>query len=327
MTDKTLEQDQEQTKPNLGYILIKGREAANISIASLASQLNLDESQLIDLENNQYENLGPEIFVKGYIKSYCKLLDLDENEVMQSYQSSTHNSKEKEMQSFSNRFEKETHDSRLMIVSYIVLSIVLGSSGILWWQNQNSKDEVVINTPEVEVSLNSQEDATAPSDMADEKETSIVEQNNTMPSKEEITAVKAHNPIIDVKIAKINTPTPATDSIQETTKDESITELVPEAVVTTEQVKQEEVKSELIVSKIIMRFSGDSWVEIFDATSERVAFGVKKSGYVMTVNGVAPFSVVLGKHQLVEIELDGETIDTSSFPTNRLAKFQLPLSL
>ena len=325
MTDKTIEQDQEQAKPNLGYILVKGREAANISIASLASQLNLDESQLIDLENNQYENLGPEIFVKGYIKSYCKLLDLDENDVMQSYQSSTHNSKEKEMQSFSNRFEKETHDSRLMIVSYIVLSIVLGSSGILWWQNQNSKDEAVINSPEVDMNLNTQEVTDAASVTIEPKLTSIVEKSNVIATKEEITAVKEHNPVMDFKIAKVSTP--ATDSISEEKKDESISEIVPETAITTEQVKQEEVKNELIVSKIIMRFSGDSWVEIFDATSERVAFGVKKSGYVMTVNGVAPFSVVLGKHQLVEIELDGETVDTSSFPTNRLAKFQLPLSL
>lgn len=325
MTNKTIEQDQEQAKPNLGYILVKGREAANISIASLASQLNLDESQLIDLENNQYENLGPEIFVKGYIKSYCKLLDLDENDVMQSYQSSTHNSKEKEMQSFSNRFEKETHDSRLMIVSYIVLSIVLGSSGILWWQNQNSKDEAVINSPEVDMNLNTQEVTDAASVTIEPKLTSIVEQSNVIATKEEITEVKEHNPVMDFKIAKVSTP--ATDSISEEKKDESISEIVPETAITTEQVKQEEVKNELIVSKIIMRFSGDSWVEIFDATSERVAFGVKKSGYVMTVNGVAPFSVVLGKHQLVEIELDGETVDTSSFPTNRLAKFQLPLSL
>jgi len=326
MTDKTLEQDQEQAKLNLGYILVKGREAANISVASLASQLNLDVSQLIDLENNQYDNLGPEIFVKGYIKSYCKLLDLDENEVMQSYQSSERNSKEKEMQSFSNRFEKETHDSRLMIVSYIVLSIVLGSSGILWWQNQNSKDEVVIKSSEVDVALNTPSAMVNASVVAESEPDLAGAETDSKPTKEEITAVKAHSPIIDLKIAKVNTKEVLTELKQEAIKEESTPELLPE-VVAVEQAQKEPVKDEIIVSKIIMSFSGDSWVEIFDATSERVAFGVKKSGYVMTVNGVAPFSVVLGKHQLVEIELDGEKVDTSSFPTNRLAKFQLPLSL
>jgi len=324
MTDKTLEQDQDQAKLNLGYILIKGREAANISVASLASQLNLDVSQLVDLENNQYDNLGPEIFVKGYIKSYCKLLDLDENEVMQSYQSSERNSKENKMQSFSNRFEKETHDSRLMIVSYIVLSIVLGSSGILWWQNQNSKDEAVINSSKVDVTLNTPI-AMVNASVVTEPEPRVA-QPDTKPTNEKITAVKEHSPIIDLQIAKINTNEAVTELKQKAIDEESIPELLPEAIAV-EQAQKEQVKAEIIVSKIIMSFSGDSWVEIFDATSERVAFGVKKSGYVMTVNGVAPFSVVLGKHQLVTIELDGETVDTSSFPTNRLAKFQLPLSL
>ena len=46
----------------------------------------------------------------------------------------------------------------------------------------------------------------------------------------------------------------------------------------------------------------------------------------MTVTGTPPFSVVLGKHQVVEITLNGEAIDISNFPKNRLAKFNLPLA-
>ena len=57
-----------------------------------------------------------------------------------------------------------------------------------------------------------------------------------------------------------------------------------------------------------------------------LAFGVKKAGYVMTVTGKPPFSVVLGKHSVVSITLDGEAVDVSTFPKNRLAKFTLPLA-
>ncbi|MGB1978361.1 MAG: DUF4115 domain-containing protein, partial [Pseudoalteromonas tetraodonis] len=55
-------------------------------------------------------------------------------------------------------------------------------------------------------------------------------------------------------------------------------------------------------------------------------FGVKKAGYEMTLTGVAPFSVVLGKHDVVRITLNGEPVDISAFPKNRLAKFKLPLA-
>ena len=46
----------------------------------------------------------------------------------------------------------------------------------------------------------------------------------------------------------------------------------------------------------------------------------------MTVSGTPPFSVVLGKHDVVSITLNGEPIDISAFPKNRLAKFKLPLA-
>lgn len=40
----------------------------------------------------------------------------------------------------------------------------------------------------------------------------------------------------------------------------------------------------------------------------------KKAGYEMTLTGIAPFSVVLGKHDAVNITLNGETVDSSAFP-------------
>jgi len=80
------------------------------------------------------------------------------------------------------------------------------------------------------------------------------------------------------------------------------------------------------LSTIFMMFNDESWVEIHDANDEKIAFGVKKAGYEMTLTGVAPFSVVLGKHDVVSITLNGEPVDISAFPKNRLAKFKLPLA-
>ena len=49
--------------------------------------------------------------------------------------------------------------------------------------------------------------------------------------------------------------------------------------------------------------------EIYDAEGEKIAFGVKKAGYEMSLTGIAPFSVVLGKHDAVNITLNSETVD------------------
>ncbi|MBL4822572.1 MAG: DUF4115 domain-containing protein, partial [Colwellia sp.] len=73
-------------------------------------------------------------------------------------------------------------------------------------------------------------------------------------------------------------------------------------------------------------FSGDCWVNIYDATGERIAWGVKKLGYVMTITGKAPFKVTLGKPELAEIYFNDTPVDMLSFNAGNIAKFTLPLT-
>ena len=56
-------------------------------------------------------------------------------------------------------------------------------------------------------------------------------------------------------------------------------------------------------------FNGDCWVNIYDATGERIAWGVKKLGYVMTITGKAPLKVTLGKPELAAIAFNGKKVD------------------
>ena len=116
------------------------------------------------------------------------------------------------------------------------------------------------------------------------------------------------------------------ESLLESQSTSSETSTSPEAVTETAPIASNNASQEDASSTIVMNFNGESWVEIYDAEGEKVAFGVKKAGYVMTVTGKPPFSVVLGKHSVVSITLDGEAVDVSTFPKNRLAKFTLPLA-
>ncbi len=46
----------------------------------------------------------------------------------------------------------------------------------------------------------------------------------------------------------------------------------------------------------------------------------------MTIKGVAPFKVTLGKPELVTIEFNGSVVDLSKFSAGNIAKFTLPLN-
>ncbi|MEJ6476680.1 RodZ domain-containing protein [Pseudoalteromonas piscicida] len=278
----------EQELPSLGQTLATARQNAGISFAEIESRLKMTHAQLTKLEQDDYQDLGPETFVRGYIKNYATLLGLNPVDVLAMYQSPEVPPQKKRMQSFSRRTHKEAHDNRLMMVSYIVLAIVLGSSAFWFWQTNTAEPEMAqesavtaLEAPETDIT-NTQEEA----------QNAAIEQTID-------TDVQDTQPV--------NTPEASASNIAETKP-------------------QEQVKREPGLSTVVMYFNEESWVEMFDATQERVAFGVKKAGYTMTVEGKAPFSVILGKHRAVEVTLDGKPVTLPEFTKNRLAKFNLPLA-
>jgi len=277
-------------EPSVGQILKTHRENANISLAKIASLLKLTESQVQHIENDEYHLLGAKTFVKGYIKNYCRTLNIDSTTILTMLPAYSTSDKPVDMQSFSRRTEKEAHDSRLMTVSYLILAIVIGSSAVWWWQNAMPIDE----------------------------QTNTINANNSLISEQQESTKLLAEAADEAQSNEIE-PAPQANS---TVFNEQQT--IQAAPLNDAQSQSEPTSSDL--STIIMMFNDESWVEIHDANDEKIAFGVKKAGYEMTLTGVAPFSVVLGKHDVVRITLNGEPVDISAFPKNRLAKFKLPLA-
>ena len=274
-------------QPTVGQILKAHREHANVNIATIAEPLKLSELQIKRLENDEFALLGPITFVKGYIKNYCRELEIDSAPILAMMPAPPEPAKPANMQSFSRRTEKEASDSRLMLVTYIILAIVIGSSALWFWQNATPIEEQTSNI-NVENSILSERQAVQPTNIAQQQSA-----DNAL--AEEVLAPSEHEAVPEITQAQTNQPlTTNTDSAENST--------------------------------IEMNFNDESWVEIYDGEGEKIAFGVKKAGYLMTVTGKPPFSVVLGKHNVVSVTLNGEKVDISAFPKNRLAKFTLPLA-
>ncbi|MBB1339423.1 RodZ domain-containing protein [Pseudoalteromonas sp. SR44-2] len=287
MNEENTQTQSEQ--PTVGQILKNHREQANVSIATIAAPLKLSELQIKRLENDEFALLGPITFVKGYIKNYCRELKVDSAPILAMMPAPPEPTKPANMQSFSRRTEKEASDSRLMFFSYLILAIVIGSSALWFWQNATPIEE---QTSKINVanSIMSERQAAQPSILQQQQQAEINDES-----------------LLESK-----------DTLETSTSSEAVTETAP---ITSNNESQEDVSS-----TIVMNFNGESWVEIYDGEGEKIAFGVKKAGYIMTVSGTPPFSVVLGKHDAVDITLNGEPVDVSAFPKNRLAKFTLPLA-
>ncbi len=69
----------------LGEKLKRIREDMRISLAEIAKATKVKQSYLEKIEAGDFDNLPPDVYVKGFLKSYAGYLGVDDEEVVQQY--------------------------------------------------------------------------------------------------------------------------------------------------------------------------------------------------------------------------------------------------
>ena len=75
MTNAT---ESNNTAITLGNELRRQRELKKLSIGEVSERLKLPARQIEALENGTYETLPEPVFVRGFLRSYGRFLELDE---------------------------------------------------------------------------------------------------------------------------------------------------------------------------------------------------------------------------------------------------------
>ena len=75
-----------ETRESVGKVLKRGREAKNLSLQEVAKHTRISEPVLTALEEDRYDLLPPDTYVKGFLAAYAKLLGIDPNDVILRYQ-------------------------------------------------------------------------------------------------------------------------------------------------------------------------------------------------------------------------------------------------
>lgn len=71
---------------SLGERLKKAREEKSFSRADIAEATKISDRRLEDLENDRLELLPPPVFVRGFIRAYCRQVGLEEKELLGVYE-------------------------------------------------------------------------------------------------------------------------------------------------------------------------------------------------------------------------------------------------
>jgi cytoskeleton protein RodZ len=88
MTDQTLSASLNTAKTHpFGIRLKSAREAIGMDRKDAALQLRLHEKMIVMIESGEYKTDIPMTFIRGYIRSYCKLLGIPEGEIHEAMES------------------------------------------------------------------------------------------------------------------------------------------------------------------------------------------------------------------------------------------------
>ena len=305
-----------------GQMLAEARKKMGLSVQDVAEKLNFRLALVNNIEKDVFDKTLPATFNRGYLKNYAKLVAVAEEDILASYEMiSVAEQQGAEMQSFSKQTEKQAENNRLMWISYLILAVLIGST-LMWWLQESTSTPIGA----VEQNINNN---TAP----------VIESTDATPQENIDTTNLAANAELDV-VDVADTPIETTekpaetlitfaDTLVQTPSTDNNTaltaEIQPVTTLNTSQNEQQNIEAK--PTNVRFTFSGDCWVNIYDATGERIAWGIKKSGYEMNITGQAPFNVTLGKPELVAINMNGTAIDMSQFNRGNIAKFTLPLTL
>jgi cytoskeleton protein RodZ len=311
---KALSEDMEVMGP--GQMLTEARAKIGFTQQEVADKLNFRIILVNDIENDEFSTSLPETFNRGYLKNYAKLVNVSEKDILASYeQLNVAKTQASELQSFSKGTEKLAESNRIMWVSYLILAILIGSTVMWWIQNQNV-DASTQNTEIIENKEIANSTSKPATDLDDVSSTNSNLNNDAV--VEEKTASVLPTPTQTITPESTSETEPEVNSTLQVNKvsalEPEITELIEKNV------------PELILTNVTFTFSGDCWVNISDATGERIAWGVKKLGYIMKISGQAPFNVTLGKPELVAINFADKNVDMTQFNAGNIAKFTLPVA-
>lgn len=121
-----------------GTLLKAAREAKGLSAREAADRLHMMPDYVGILESDNYQALRSPAFARGYLKAYCRLLGVEEREVLALYDRTVPEHAEPPVRQAVSRPLPLQRTGVGVVIGLTALVLLVG---VLWWQG--SKEEVL----------------------------------------------------------------------------------------------------------------------------------------------------------------------------------------
>ena len=128
---------------SIGERLSSARKKKRLRYKKLSSELNIEESYLIALEEENFHFIpGGEAYVKGFLRSYSKKLNLDPDEIITQYTELNYELRKNRKRTSSNDNLKPSFDNLKILLVILFLGIILSSIFFFQAETPQSKENI-----------------------------------------------------------------------------------------------------------------------------------------------------------------------------------------
>lgn len=289
-----------------GQLLRNAREQLGWTREQVASRIHLRLTLIAAIEADTYDKHTSHTFIRGYLRAYAKLVGIPEETILAAYDKLGLTPPDNiDMQSFSRRSRQQANDSRLKVVTWLVILVLIALSIAWWWQSTARRS--------------AGDEALAASEMGTEQTMSVASVTPAVDVADPVLPVASDAVATDVVVSDAAATVPAvvaaTSAALSTEASAAEATQAPAETAATEPGKAPQLK---------MSFTADCWLDVKDANGKTLFSGLKKANDELVLEGPEPLRFIVGAPMAVNLEYQGKSFDMSRYNNGRTARFSLP---
>jgi cytoskeleton protein RodZ len=317
---------------SLGTLLREARESLGFTVADVAAQIKLAPRQIEALEADDFKSLPESAFVRGFVRSYAKILHLDMQPLLAMLPQAKETAAELIPASVDMPFPGENTSQRqtLILLGAALMLAVIAVSFAVWHFTNPARQPAVakIETPVslpaekqviAEPLVQKQSMAATPDTAETKRHSSVTAAQSSVHAAKTKAAATAgpSSTIAQSSVRATKTKTAATTGQSSTVAQSSVLATETKAVQAEPQPQMagSENTGDTATPTTVLRlvFDAESWAEIQDKDGKILSSRAHEPGSEMRVRGHPPLSLVIGHATAVHLFKNGEPVDLTPY--------------
>lgn len=324
MEENETSADMEENPPTASEMLIAARESLGLSQKDVADHLRLITNFIVYIDEGSFEKIPKSAFIKGYLRSYAKVVQLSGDEIVARYDSVLQAEEE------SIKFRNVTDETvgSVKFTGPVLQAGLLGLLGIVvvvglvWWISSAGEEPeltVVVSQPHTLVETPENTPLTEQAAIDIDLKNSV---DDRSASKEEILSDVAASEAAGglMEGSEIGEALEEDNSDVEGEVVDPVRDQLPGSISKEVSLVRNSDGDRVYITldaggidEIEVTFTAECWLEIEDGNGDSIYGDLNRAGEVLKVYGIAPFELLFGRATEVSLVFNGKKIDIGRF--------------